>query len=177
MNVPVAVNCCVVPSGIVEVAGVITIETSVAAVTVSSVELLTLPELAVTVVVPAPLLCASPAVLIVAVVVVSEAQVAELVRSFVVPSVNVPVAVNCCVVPRAIDGVAGVTAIETRAAALTVRLVDPVTEPEVAVMLAVPSPWLLASPWKPAVLLIVATAVASEAHCTVVVMFCVLLSV
>jgi len=177
VNVPVAANCCVVPSGIVEVGGVMAIETSAAAVTVNSIELLTPPELAVTVVVPIPLLCASPAVLIVAVAVVSEDHVAELVRSFVVPSVNVPVAVNCCVVPRAIDGVAGVTAIETSAAALTVNVVDPVTEPEVAVMFAIPWPWLLANPWEPEVLLIVATAVASELHCTVVVMFCVLLSV
>jgi hypothetical protein len=33
--------------------------------------------------------------------------------------------VNCCVVPAAIDGFAGVTAIETRVGAVTVSVVDP----------------------------------------------------
>ena len=43
---------------------------------------------------PVPLPTASPAVLIVAAAVFEELQVAEFVRFCVVPSVNVPVAVN-----------------------------------------------------------------------------------
>ncbi len=64
----------------------------------------------------------------------------------VVPSLKVPVAVNCCVVPRAIAGLAGVTAIDTRAAAVTVSVVEPETEPEVAVMVVDPAATLVARP-------------------------------
>ena len=53
--------------------------------------------------------------LMVAVETVSEDHVTVLVRFCVLPSVNVPVAVNGCIVPSAIDGVAGVIASETRA--------------------------------------------------------------
>jgi hypothetical protein len=42
------------------------------------------------------------------------------------------VAVNCCVLPLAIEGVAGVTAIDTNVAAVTVSVVLPETVPEVA---------------------------------------------
>jgi hypothetical protein len=87
------------------------------------------------------------------------------------------VAVNCCVVPRAIDGDAGVTANETSEAAVIVSAVDPVTMPEVAVMLAVPWATLVASPWVGATLLIVAVEGVSELQVTVLVMFCVLRSV
>ena len=56
----------------------------------------------------------------------------ELVRFCVLPSVKVAVAVNCCVSPRATEGLAGVTAIEVRAAVETVNVVEPVREPEAA---------------------------------------------
>ena len=95
VNVPVAVNCCVVPSATVAVGGLIAIVTSAAAVTVSSVDPLTVPEVAVMLAVPIAELCATPALLIVAVAGVSDDHVAVLVRFCVVPSVNVPVAVNC----------------------------------------------------------------------------------
>ncbi len=62
------------------------------------------------------------------------------------PSVNVPVAVNCWFVPRAIEGDGGVTAIETSAAVVTVRTVVPLTAPEVALMLLVPVATPLANP-------------------------------
>ena len=79
-------------------------------------------------------------------------------------------AVNCCVWPFEIEGAAGVTAIETRAAVVTVMVVDPVTVPEVALMLVVPTPVALARP--PAE--IVATAGAEELQVTDAVRFCVL---
>ena len=138
VKVPVAVNCCGLPRGTVASGGLIAIDTSVAAVTVSRVELLMAPELAVTVAVPIPVLCASPALLIVAVETVSDDQVAVLVRSCVLPSVNVPDTVNGCVVPKAMEGLAGVMARDTSTAVVTVRVVEPVTEPEVAVMVVVP---------------------------------------
>jgi hypothetical protein len=115
--------------------------------------------------------------LIVAVVVVSDVQVAVLLRFCVLPSVNVPVAVNCCAVPFAIDGLAGVTAIDTNIAVLTVSVVVPLTEPELAVMFALPTPTLLATPGVGPPVLIVLTPGVSELHSTVSVMFCVLPSV
>jgi len=177
VNVPIAVNCCCMPNGIAAAGGVIAIDTSAAAVTVSCVELLIFPDVAVIVAVPKPALCASPVALIVAAIGVSEVHVAVLVRSCVPPSVNVPVAVNCCCVPSASVGVAGVTAIDTSAAELTISVVEPVTEPTLAVIVALPCPTPLALPCVPAALLIVATVSVSELHCTVPVMFCVLPSV
>ena len=65
--------------------------------------------------------------MIVATAVVADAHVTWPVRFCVVLSLNVPVAVNCCVIPFAIDGLAGVTAIDCSAAAVTVSTVEPVT--------------------------------------------------
>ncbi len=55
-------------------------------------------------------------------------------------------AVNCCVVPRGIVDIAGVTAIETRTADVMVRVVEPVTDPEWAVTLVLPIAALVATP-------------------------------
>lgn len=110
---PVAVNCCVVPSGSVGSAGVTAIETSTAGVTVSVVEPLIVPEVAVTVVLPNVTLMATPRLLTVATVELVVVHVAELVRTRVLPSLYVPVATKAWVVPKANDGLAGVTAIET----------------------------------------------------------------
>ncbi len=53
---------------------------------------------------------------------------------------------NDCVVPSGIVGIAGVTAIETKTAGVTVRVVDPLTVPKVAVTLALPIATLPAMP-------------------------------
>jgi hypothetical protein len=58
----------------------------------------------------------------------------------------VPVAVKGWVVPSGIAGIAGVTAMETRTAGVTVRVVEPLIEPEVAVTLVLPNPTLLNTP-------------------------------
>ena len=80
---------------------------------------------------------------------------------------------NCCVLPAATDAVAGVTAIEVNTAAVTVRLAVFFTVPGLAVMVAVPAATPLASPvWRP----IVAMEVLDEIQLTLVVMFCVELS-
>ena len=63
---------------------------------------------------------ARPLVLIVAAAVFEELQVAELVRFCVVPSVYVPVAVNCSVAPAARVVPGPVTDIDTSVAAVTV---------------------------------------------------------
>jgi hypothetical protein len=85
----------------------------------------------------------------------------------VLPSEYVPVAVNCCVVPLAIDGFAGATAIDTGVAVPTVNVVLPVTLVVVAVISDVLRPTPVASP--PAVM--VATVVFEEAQVTEVVKF------
>ena len=127
--VPMAVNCVDKPSGVDGAAGVTEIETRLAAVTVSVVE----PEV--------------PLAGSVALITVDpdgerrgeprrgcrvrdaggtgtdDCQLTVAVRSWVVPSVYVPVAANWRVRPTGSDGVAGVTATETSCAAVTVSVV------------------------------------------------------
>ena len=79
-----------------------------------------------------PTAVARPVLLIVATVVDEEFHVAVLVRFCVVPSLKVPVAVNCSVFPMAIEGFAGVTAMDASVAGVTVSVVLPETELEVA---------------------------------------------
>ena len=86
-------------------------------------------------------------------------------------------AVNCWVVPSAMVKCSGDNAIEDSAAAPTVSVAEPVTEPKVAVIVVCPVLALVASPFVPAELLMVATAAVFELHVTVVVMFWVLPSV
>ena len=95
-----------------------------------------------------------------------EIQVADEVRSLVLWSVKVPVATNCCFVPSAMEGLDGVTAIETRATLVTVRMADPETEPEVAEIVAVPGATLVASPMLPDTLLTSAIVLSELAHST-----------
>lgn len=66
---------------------------------------------------------------------------------------------------------------EDSATTPTVSVVEPVIDPSVAVMVVCPVPTLVASPFIPAALLIVATAKVFDVHVTVPVMFCVLPSV
>jgi hypothetical protein len=75
---------------------------------------------------------ANPPTVIVATDAVTELHVAPLVKFCVELSEKVPVAVNCSVAPLPIEGFAGVTAIDTSVAAVTVRVVDPVMAPEAA---------------------------------------------
>ncbi len=62
------------------------------------------------------------------------------------PSVYVPVAVKSCVPPSGMVGIAGVIAMDTRVAGVTVTLVTPTIGPILAVMLALPVATLLTSP-------------------------------
>jgi len=85
------------------------------------------PDVAVTRGLPIAAAVASPEPLIVARVVSEEVQVAEEVMSAVLPSLNVPVALNCAVFPACTLGFAGVNAIDTSVGgAVTVRVVEPV---------------------------------------------------
>jgi len=171
--VPVAVNCGFSPLATLELAGVTAMETSAGPVTVRMVLPVMLPEVAEIVVVPAATAVARPPVAIVAVVVLDDAQVAVVVRSCVEPSVSVPVAVNCCVSPLATLGLAGVTAMETSAAAVTVSVVLPLMLAEVAVMVAVPVARVVARP----LAAMVAVVGVADVHAAVAVRSCVELSV
>src|SRR5689334_11449663 len=84
-----------------------------------------------------------------------------------------PVALNCVVVVGAICELVGVTEIDTRTAVVTVSVVLPLTAPTVALIVVVPTPWLLA---RPVVGLTVATFVAVEAQVAWLVTFCVVVS-
>jgi copper chaperone CopZ len=143
----VAVNCSVVPGAIEGVAGVTAIDTSVAAVTVRVTDPLTEPDVAVIVVVPCATLVASPVVeAMVAPVGSFELHCTVPVMFCVLPSLNVPVAVNCCVTLSGRVGIAGVTEIETSVAAVTVTFAEALIEPEVAVTPVLPIATLLAFP-------------------------------
>jgi hypothetical protein len=100
----------------------------------------------VTVVVPALKPVASPWELIVAWAGDDEVQTTTAEMSCVLESLNVPVAVNCFVVSGAIVEFVGVTAMETRLAPVTVTEAVPLTEPEVAVIVAVPGLPPMANP-------------------------------
>ena len=75
-------------------------------------------------------------------------------------------AVNCCVVPLAIEALAGVTAIDTNTD-VTVRFVVPLIAPEVAWIVVLPVTTPVARP----ALVIVAAEVFDELHVTELVRF------
>ena len=75
---------------------------------------------------------ANPPLAMVATAEFDELHVTVFVRFWVLLSVYVPVAVNCCVFPIGTDAFAGLTAIETSAAAATVSVAEPLTDPEEA---------------------------------------------
>ena len=160
--VPVAVNCIVLPRAIEGLTGVISIETNWAAVTVKVVLPAIAPDVAVIVVEPTASDVARPLLLIVATPVFDELQTTCPVKSCVVASVNVPVAINCFVVPLAIDGLVGVTEIEVNVAAVTVNELLPVILPDTAEIVVAPVLTAAARP-EP---FMVATPVSDELHVT-----------
>jgi len=82
----------------------------------------TFPNVAAMVVAPAETAVASPPELTVATAVCDEVQLTCVVKSLVVASEYVPVAVNCCVAPTAMLGLAGVTAMEASEAAVIFKV-------------------------------------------------------
>jgi len=110
-------------------AGVTAMETKVAAVTVSCAvpDLLVLGSVAVMVIGPPT---AAPVAMpmlrpMVAIPVFEEFQFTAVVIFCVLLSVYVPVAVNACVRPLAIEGLPGVIAIETNAGVVTISCAAP----------------------------------------------------
>jgi hypothetical protein len=175
--VPVAVNCCVVPLRMLGFVGVTAMDTSVAEVTVSVVDPDLPPDIALIVVEPAVAEVASPLdpaeLLMAATAAVDEYQVTAVVRSCVVLSENVPVALNCCVVPLTMLGLVGVTAMDTSVAEVTVIVADPDMFPDVAVIVVEPTAAEVARPLVAAAPLMAATAAADEFQVTSVVRSCV----
>ena len=112
---------------------------------------------------------AIPAAVIDATVVSDEAHVTAPVMSCELPSENVPVAVNCWSVPRNRTAFAGVTAIETKVALVTVRVAVEEMLPELAEIVEAPGESPLARPATPPALML-ATATFDEAQFTVEVM-------
>jgi hypothetical protein len=127
--------------------------------------------LAVTEVDPWLRLAAKPALLTVATAGEKEFQVTDEVRSCVLPSPYVPVAVNCWVVPNAIEALVGLTDSPTRSGGVTCRVAEPEMVPETALIIADPCPVLAAKP----LLLIDATKGDDEVQPTDLVRFCVVL--
>jgi hypothetical protein len=82
--------------------------------TARDVDPLIAPEVAVIVVAPGAPPAASPSLLTVATFVTEEFQVAEVVRFFVLPSLRVPIAVNCTFTATTMEEFAGVTVIDLR---------------------------------------------------------------
>jgi hypothetical protein len=100
--------------------------------------------------IPVATAVANPPAAIVATPPVCEVQVTEPVKFCVELSEKVPVAVNCSVVPFAIEGFAGVTAIDTSVEEVTVSKVDPLKLPEVAMIML--DPWAIAVAVPPVVI-------------------------
>src|SRR5947209_1454029 len=150
LKVPVAVNCWVCPTVRELLAGVTEIEAIVAEPTVRDALALTFPEAAVIVTWPAATVVASPAVgeelLIVAIAPFPVLQCTELVTSWVEESLNVAVALNCWVRPSATVLEAGVTAMDTIAAGVTVNKVEPLIEPTTAFTTELPCEIAVAKP-------------------------------
>jgi hypothetical protein len=170
LYVPVAVNCCVSPAAIEELAGVTATEARTGEVTVSMAAPCTVPAVAVIVVLPTIMPLARAAALIVATEGADELHVTDAVKACVLRSLYVPVAANCCVSPAAIEDLTGVTVTEARTGEVTVSTAAPCMLPEAAVIVVLPTIMPLARP----AALIVATVGADELHVTDAVKACVL---
>ena len=86
-------------------------------------------------------------------------------------------AMNCCVAPTATCGLAGVTAIDTRVALVTVKVAGPeIMLPSLAVTVVLPAAIEEANPLEPGALLTVATPALEELQVTREVIPCVVVS-
>ena len=122
------------------------IDVSLAVETVNPVEPVVVPKIAEMLVVPLATLVARPALLIAATAAFEELHMTDAVMSCVLLSLKVPVATNCFEAPTGMLEFAGVIAIETKLAPVTVTAAPPVIEPELAFTLTVPAEIPIASP-------------------------------
>jgi hypothetical protein len=91
------------------------------------------------------------ALLIVATAGVADVQTTVSVRFCFELSEYTPVAVNCCRVPSAMLGMAGVTPIDTSAAPVTVSVVEAEMLPDATVMVVDPMATAVATPLAPTI--------------------------
>lgn len=112
--------------------------------------------LAEIVVVPVPAVLANPVVEMVATFMSEEVHATWVVRSSVVPSLKLPVAVNCSELPRPKLGLLGVIVMDVRVALVTVSDAVPTCPAKSAVMVATPGAIPVANPVLPAASLTVA---------------------
>lgn len=130
-------NACTLPAGTVALVGATAMETSCGAATLIVAAALTPAAVAVTVHDPCAFVLARPVLEIVTAVLLV-LHTAVLVISAVLPSENVPVALNCCVSPSATVARGGLTATPVSTALVTVSEAPPETLWYKAVMVAVP---------------------------------------
>ena len=102
-----------------------------------------------------------------------ELQVTDAVMFCVDPSLIVAIAVSWLMLPRGMNNVAGTTFSATTAAGVTAKFAVPVTDPEAALIVVVPTPLATAAPAG----LTLAIAGPNELHVADCVRFCVLPSV
>ena len=162
LNVPVATNLIDVRFAIRGFAGLMLMLTRCAVDTVRPVEPLIVPNAAVIVVLPVATLVTVPVLPILATVGFDELHNTEPEMSCVLLSLKEPVAVNCLLVPVAMDELAGVTVIDSKLAPVTVREAVPLMDPLAAVIVVVPVPTLVATPVESTV----ATALAEDDQVT-----------
>jgi hypothetical protein len=127
---------------------------------------LTEPEVAEIPAVPILKLVANPPLVIVAMAGFEDAQVTVFVISWVLLSLKVPAAINCSLVPSPIDDFAGVMIMEVNTGGVTDSESVALIDPEVAVIVDVPTLCPLANP----ALLIEAAPAGDAAQTTVLVM-------
>jgi hypothetical protein len=132
------------------------------------------PKAADMVVVPTLTALTRPLTVMEATPLTDDFHVTTPVMSCVVPSENVPTAVNCWATPRAMFAFAGDTAIDATVADVTVRVAEPEIEPDVAEIVVLPADSAWASPCSAVALLMLATAVFDELQVTLAVIFWVL---
>jgi hypothetical protein len=94
------------------------------------------PRVAVIVAWPEDRPLETPPEAIVATAGAEELQLADIVTSCWLPSLNAPVAVNCRVVPATTLGCTGLTAMDKSVGEVTVKREEPAIEPAVAVIVA-----------------------------------------
>lgn len=165
-----ALNCILAPKCVIGLTGVTFIETRVTAVTVIVVWPVIFPNAAIIEVLPPESDVAKPcvagALLIDAIDGSEELHVTEDVRSWVVASEKMPVALNCWVMPFTTVGSLGVISRETRETPVTVREVVPEILPEAAAIVVVPAERAFADPLSAALLLIAAIETSEELQVT-----------
>src|SRR5205085_3034153 len=142
--------------------GFTVIDTSLTVETVSGVDCVMPPQVADIVTAPVALLLTSPAALMDAKEPLELDQSTESVKSCVLLSLNVPVAVNCFVAPIGMLEFNGASARDTRVALVTVTFAEPEIPPEAAVIVDDPVPTEFARPFVSTV----STAGAEDVHWT-----------